>query len=136
MKKTTLGLAMLAAVSFSGTANAQSVVVDQGAIFAACSGAATSCQAVVAAQIARLRAAGLTQVQVNAQIAVVASSVVSASASATTPAARAAVSAALTTAAGQSSDATQRASITTAATNVSTGTSTPGAVEPAAFSPA
>lgn len=137
MKHTSMALAFFAAVGFSAPANAQASLVNVAEISAACSGTAASCQAVVARQIASLRARGLTQAQINAQVAVIAAAVVSASATVATPAARAAVASALSSVAAASSNAQQRASIVAAATSVATGTTPPGqaaATTPQSFS--
>jgi hypothetical protein len=98
--------------------NAQTAINTQ-AIAAACSGSALACGSVVRAQIAALRAAGVTGAQLDAALGQIAATVQTAAGSAA-PAALPEVAEVLREVAAEVTDPTQSAAIVAAATQVET----------------
>lgn len=100
---------------------AQTFTVDSAAIAAACANSATACEAAVAQQVARLRAAGLSPAVVNRQLGVIAGTAVSSAAS--LPAAqRGQLANTLRSVAAASTNTRQVAAIQQLATNLTAGT--------------
>lgn len=116
MKRFAFVAAGLLALAPFSAANAQAV--NTQAIVAACSGAATNCGAVVRAQVAALRAAGVAGPALDAQLGQIAAAVASVGGPGATPAARAQIGATLREVAAQVSSPAQAAAIVQAAVTV------------------
>jgi len=81
MKRLAAGCVVSGLMALATPVFAQTYTVDVAAISAGCAGSAAACEAVVAVEVARLQAAGLTLEVINTQLGAIAGVAITAAAS-------------------------------------------------------